>query len=230
MRKRTRIAETDSDQVLFMDLSFEDEENENNIEVEIAVQRDNLDSSTGDDFVTVTTTDSPDDIENTTKKRNKFTWKIHSEWDDLDEALEFLEEQGFVCHDFKDLKCGLKFYHRCKLVPKLRKRWCIKKYILYLPSNSLKIQILCIQCDHDHDEILKDEIRPPSEEMEELMFDLFKCGTTKTDDVIRHIELARDKHGLFKKEENPRNRQITYLLKKIYKAAGSTNGEIRRHD
>lgn len=149
MRKRTRIAETDSDQVLFMDLSFEDEENEKNIEVEIAVQRDNLDSSTGDDFVTVTTTDSPDDIENTTKKRNKFTWKIHSEWDDLDEALEFLEEQGFVCHDFKDLKCGLKFYHRCKLVPKLRKRWCIKKYILYLPSNSLKIQILCNQCDHD---------------------------------------------------------------------------------
>lgn len=39
------------------------------------------------------------DIVTTVKKRNKFKWAIDSEWNNLDEALDFLEENGFKCFD-----------------------------------------------------------------------------------------------------------------------------------
>lgn len=151
------------------------------------------------------------------KKRNKFQWTIDSEWDDLDKALDFLENEGFVNYDFSDLKCGLKFYFRCKLVPKQRKEWCGKRYTLYLPSNNKQILILRNENDHDHDKVLEGTVRPPSDEIEEFIIDLFKCGTTKVGDVIGHLDYAREKKGIFKSEKNPGKRQIEYLLKKFRK-------------
>lgn len=55
------------------------------------------------------------------KERNKFRWSIESSWTSLEEALVFLEEEGFVNYDDSDLKCGQKFYFRCKRIPKSRK-------------------------------------------------------------------------------------------------------------
>lgn len=199
-------SEEDTDQAMFMDLSFENPEEQNdqetNIEIEIAMVCENIEAV------------STDDVPEPAKKRNRFVWKIDSEWDDLDSALEFLESEGYVCYDYSDLKMGIKFYFRCKIVPRRRKQWCAKRYTLFLPSNSTKILILCNQHEHDHDVILKDETRPPSDEMEEFMADLFKCGTTKITEVICHIDLAREKRGIFKNEKNPEPGQIRYSLSK----------------
>lgn len=148
------------------------------------------------------------------KKRNKFKWSIESTWDHLEDALLFLEEAGFVNYDYSDLKCGQKFYFRCKRVPKKRKVWCSKRYTIFLPSENLNVLILSNGCDHDHDELLKGTKCQPSDEMDEFMIDLFKCGTTRVPEVISHIELARTKHGLFAKEDTPDKRQIEYALRK----------------
>lgn len=51
-------------------------------------------------------------IDNVSKKRNRFVWEIERKYDDLDKALDFLEEEGFTCYDFSDLKMGQKFYFR----------------------------------------------------------------------------------------------------------------------
>lgn len=172
-----------------LDLSFESDENndDDNIQIEIAAACERKD----DEVLTTLTTDIP----NQQRKRNKFKWTIHSEWDDLDKALEFLEDEGFINYDYSDLKCGLKFYFRCKLVPSRRKIWCSKRYTLYLPSKSKKIQILRSEFDHDHEKILEGTDRPPSGEIREFILDLFKCGTTKISDVIRCLDYAREKKG-----------------------------------
>lgn len=54
--------------------------------------------------------------------------------------------------------------------------------------------------------------------MIEFITDLFKCGTTKVADVIRHIEYARTENGLFACEVTPKKRQIEYLLRKFRNA------------
>lgn len=148
------------------------------------------------------------------KKRNKYEWRIEQKFDDLDKALDFLEEQGYTCYDHSDLKMGQKFYFRCKKIPKDRKTWCIKRYTLFLPADKLEIQLLTSALEHDHEKLLEGTVPPPSDEMKEFITDLFKCGTVKTADVIRHINYARDKKQLFKTEENPGKRQIEYMLRK----------------
>lgn len=212
-RKRTRMNEVD-DHIL-MELSFETDEvaeiDKDNELIEIAPSQENADDELSNDEVLITTE------KNAAPKRNKFHWTVHSEWDDLDNALDFIDDEGFVNYDYSDLKCGLKFYFRCKLVPKKRKQWCNKRYTLYIPSNNTKILILRNECDHNHDKILKSEDRPPSDEIEEYIMDLFKCGTKKIADVIRNLDYARDKKGLFKSEANPGKRQIEYMLKKFRK-------------
>lgn len=190
-----------------MDLSFESESenthtNDNDdIDIEIASLFENESENI--------TTDK------TAKKRNKFVWRIEQKFDDLDKALDYLEEEGFVCYDFSDLKMGLKFYFRCKKIPKERKTWCAKRYTLFLPADKMEIQILCTEHEHDHEKLLEGTDPPPSDEMKEFVTGLFKCGTTRVADVMRHINYARDSNGLFKSEKNPTNRQIEYMLRKF---------------
>lgn len=209
MRKRGRI-DGEQAQLILLDLSFEsDADKDNDIQVELAAALEDQDGTN-----TEVVTDAANNVE---KKRNKFQWTIESEWDDLDKALDFLEDQGFINYDCSDLKCGLKFYYRCKLVPKQRNQWCGKRYTLYLPSNNKKMLLLRNQFEHDHDKVLDGTTRPPSDEIEEFILDLFKCGTTKISDVIRNLDYARDKKGLFQSENNPGTRQIEYMLKKFRK-------------
>lgn len=193
-----------------MDFSFEkdailENDKDDDTRTEIASTQENVTH----DEVEISTVGS------TQKKRNKFHWTIDSEWDDLDAALEFLEDAGFVNYDFSELKCGLKFYFRCKRIPKQRKEWCSKRYTLYLPSNNSKIQVLVNEYDHNHINLLKNTIQPPSDEIEQFILDCFKCGTTNSGDVIRNLNYAREKRGLFTSENNPGKRQIEYMLKRF---------------
>lgn len=183
---------------IFMDLSFEIESNDD----ENAVESEKDESESALQIV-------PE-----VKKRNKFKWSIESTWDSLEDALMYLEEAGFVSYDYSDLKCGQKFYFRCKRIPKKRKTWCSKRYSIYLPSDNLNVLIMSNECEHNHDDLLKGVKCPPSDEMNEFLTDLFKCGTTKVPDVVRHIDFARTKHGLFATEETPDKRQIEYALRK----------------
>lgn len=212
IRKRGRF-DSVNDQPILLDLSFETDkdpanDNDNDAQIELTST---LQSKDNDDEIVINTD------KNVEKPRNKFIWTIDSEWDDLDKALEFLAEKGFVNYDYSALKCGLKFYYRCKLVPRQRKQWCAQRYTLYLPANNNKIINLRNQFAHDHDKILEGTVRPPSDEIEQFILDLFKCGTTKISDVVRNLDYARDKKGLFKTEQNPGTRQIEYMLKKFRK-------------
>lgn len=172
----------------------------------------------------VTISNPNEDVESVTeapipkKPRNRFKWQIHSEWDDLDAALDFLESEGFVIYDHSDLKCGFKFYFRCKLIPKERKVWCALRYTLFLPSNNMKIIILRNQHEHDHDKLLEGCVRPLSDELIGFIEELFECGTEGSADVLRHIDFKRTKYGLFDSEPNPKTYQIEYLLKKFRKS------------
>lgn len=148
------------------------------------------------------------------KRRNNFNWTIDSTWDSLEDALMFLDDAGFVNYDCSDLKCGQKFYFRCKRVPKKRKEWCSKRYTIFLPSDNLNILILSNGCDHDHDKVLDGTKCQPSDEMNDFMIDLFKCGTTRIPEVTRHIDFARTKQGIFATEKTPDKRQIEYALRK----------------
>lgn len=192
-----------------IDLSFEtDGENDDNGETDNVA----IDLATGNE-------NSENDLNVSTDKppkiRNKFKYQIELETDDLDYALDYLEERNFVCFDYSELKCGQKFYFRCKSIPKERKPWCAKRYTLYLPSNSLKVQILRNQFDHDHDALLEGKPRPISHEMLDYITGLFECGTTKINEIIALIDFARSKNGLFKEEATPKKRQIEYLLRKF---------------
>lgn len=192
-----------------MNLSFESDNDgdgaktKDDVEIEIASQQENVESIHSD---------KPQ------KERNKHIWHIERETDDVDGAIDFLDESGFVCYDYKDLKIGQKFYFRCRSIPKEREQWCAIRYTLFFPSNSLKVQILKNQHDHDHDALLEGTTRPISEEMALYVKGLFECGTTKTKEIIAHIDYARNKNGLFQKEPTPGKRQIEYLIRKFRSA------------
>lgn len=213
MRKRLRKNNTsETSEPILLDLSFEDDseaiqmntgsDEDKNIDIEIA-------SLFEPNEAEIVNTD------NVPKKRNKFVWRIEEKYEDLDKALDFLEEQGYVCYDYSDLKMGQKFYFRCKKIPKERKTWCCKRYTLFLPANKVEIQLLTNESEHDHDKLLEGTIPPPSDEMKVFITGLFKCGTTKIADVLRHIEYARDTNKLFENEPNPKNKQIEYMLRKF---------------
>lgn len=207
--RTTNEDEVQSEPIL-LDLSFESnhdgKDNDNGIEVEIAPST----SKATDESDTVNV------VVDTVKTRNKFVWRIHSDhWENLDDVLDYLEKLGFVCYDFSDLKKGLKFYFRCKLIPRSRKIWCSLRYTVYLPSNNTKIKLLVNQYEHNHDKLLAGCRRPPSDEMKAFIYDLFKCGTTGISEVQRHINHARTERNIFQSEQNPKDRQIQYLLNKF---------------
>lgn len=79
----------------------------------------------------------------------------------------------------------------------------------------MEILLLCNQYEHDHDKLLEGTIRPPLDEMVLFIENLFVCNTFKYDDVILHIDSAREKHGLFSSEQNPQVKHVKTLLKKF---------------
>lgn len=189
------------------DLSFE-----NGIETESETAPENLIAPIfkipdGNDSISIELQQKP--------KRNKFEWNLHSEYTDINEALDFLTAEGFVRNDEKDLEMGTKYYFRCKHVPKKHKPWCDKRFVLYLPSNSLNFEILHNSLEHNHHEIMKNVRRPPSDEMSEYINELFAMETFKTSTVLKHIEKARVKYLLFANEPNPLPKQIEYCLRKF---------------
>lgn len=155
-------------------------------------------------------------VEENKTKRNKFNWGTHSHWQSLDEVEEFLNSEGFVIHDDKDLKCGQKFYFRCMRIPKDRKReeWCSKRFIVFLPSHSNEIILQTNFEEHNHNELLKGKKRSISIEMLEFIHDLYKRETKKASSILLHIDGARKNQGLFVDEPNPSNRQLEYCLRK----------------
>lgn len=175
-----------------MDLSFESDDDDNgneatkkdDVEIKIASQQENVESIHSD---------------KPPKKRNKHIWHIERETDDADGAIDFLDESGFVCYDYKNLKIGQKFYFRCRSIPKERDQWCAIRYTLFFPSTNLKVQILKNHHDHDHDALLEGTTRPISDEMTQYVKGLFECGTTKISEITAHIDYARIKNGLFQK-------------------------------
>lgn len=158
------------------------------------------------------------DTAKTLPKRNKFVWETYAEYDDVKKAMDFLNSEGFVSYDTKELISGQKIYFRCKHVPKSRKIWCEKRYIIHLPNDSLKTIILHNSNEHNHNLLLSGVKRPPSKEMLEFLYSLFSKGTIKTANVLKHIDGARRENNKFEFEMNPDRRQIEYCLRK-YRSA-----------
>lgn len=180
------------------DLSFES--NEENMDVVLA-------PSTSGDNVKIKVT-------NEKKARNKFSWLQVKCGEDLDEAIDAIIDEGFKLYDDSDLKCGQKFYFRCGKVPKNRKFWCNKRYIIFLPSNNNDIITLSNGFEHNHNELLESQKRAVSDEMTSFIFDFYKCGTTIPSAVLAHIRMARQKFNLFKDDPDPHPRQLEYIQKK----------------
>lgn len=150
------------------------------------------------------------------ESRKKHNW-IDSEWKSLEDVEEFLDSDGFVLFDDKDLKIGQKFYFRCSEIPKDRKRdqWCAAQYIIFLPADSNRIILQFNGCDHTHNALLATyKLRPISKDMKVFITDLFDADTTRTCAVLKSIANARVKQQLFTAKPDPTKRQITYLLAK----------------
>lgn len=151
---------------------------------------------------------------NEIKKRNKFSWVKQKVTKDLDEAVDSIVAEGFKLYDDHDLKCGQKFYFRCGKIPKSRKTWCNKRYVVFLPSHNDDVEILWNGHECNHNELLKGQKRPVSEEMTTFIHDFYKEGNTMPSAVLAHIRIAREKFNLFKDEPDPDRRQLEYIHKK----------------
>lgn len=206
----SRFQSDDQSVELLPELSFET--NDDNVDVIIkpsAVQ--NLAKLPNDQ-----NTDGQNTNDNNKKKRNKFAWVKEKVVKDLDEAVDYVTDQGFKLYDDSDLKCGQKFYFRCGKIPKCRKVWCNKRYILFLPAHTDDIEILCSGLEHNHNDLLKGKKRPVSSEMTEFIYEFYKegGGSTSPASVLAHIRLTRQKFQLFVDEPDPGRRQLEYIYKK----------------
>lgn len=145
--------------------------------------------------------------------RNKFKWSLHSEWNDLEDAINFLENEGYVHYDDSNLKIGQKFYFRCKKTPKTIKPYCASRYTLFLPSHKNVVLLLHNANDHNHNEIMKDRKRMMSDEMITYVNQLFEKNVIRYNQIIEFIEEERTNHKIFLDDPNPDVRQIEYRLK-----------------
>lgn len=163
-------------------------------------------------------------------KRQNFKWEVHSKYNSLEEVEQFLEAEGFVLYDNKDLVCGQKFYYRCGCIPRDRKReqWCARRFIIYLPSDCNDIFLQWNALDHNHEELLIGQKKPISKEMLTFINDLYDKQTFKHSSIILHIESARNEQNIFRNEPNPSVRQLEYCLKKY--RAGDTRKMINLGD
>lgn len=146
-------------------------------------------------------------------KRNKFMWTPFREWDDLDTVLDFLEEEGFVDYDEKNLVKGQKIYFRCKRVPKAVKPGCAIQYVLFLPADTNQIILLHNGKNHNHAEVMAGKRQVMTDEMVDFVRRLIEKNVFSYDSIIEFIEEARRKDSLFLDEPNPNRRQIEYRLK-----------------
>lgn len=185
---------------IFEDLSFTDAESSNNTSKEALISEPTVANV----------------IENVPKrKRNQFEWTTHSTYENLEDALEYLENEGFVHYDDSDLNIGQKFYFRCKRTPKTLKPYCASRYTLFLPSDRNEIILLHNGHDHDHNELMKGKKRLMSDEMIDYVNQLFEKDVTKYSQIVRFIDQERAKNNIFVDEPNPDKRQIEYRLKKF---------------
>lgn len=153
------------------------------------------------------------------KRKKKHIW-TETEYDSLDQVEEFLDSEGFVLFDDKELKMGQKFYFRCSRIPKDRKRdeWCAPQYIIFLPSDSNKIILQFNGMEHNHNALLSTyKLRPISNEMKDFLVDLFDSGVTKSCAIKKILQKARNNEKIFVDEPDPTPRQINYLLAKFRK-------------
>lgn len=151
-------------------------------------------------------------IENPKKERNKFKWVEHSKFASLEEALEFLEGEGFVCYDDKELKIGQKFYFRCKKAPMSLKTMCALRYTLFLPSDTNDIILYHTGNEHNHVQLMQGKNQLMSGEMISFVESLFAKDVIKYERIIEFIDEERAKQNVFEDEPNPRKRQIEYRL------------------
>lgn len=154
----------------------------------------------------------PENNANAKKSRNKYKWITHSKWNDLDDALDFLESEGFVCYDDSDLIIGQKFYFRCKRTPKSLKPYCASRYTLFLPAMNNEIILLHTDNEHNH-HLIAGEKRMMSDEMIDFTNQLFEKQVTRYDQIIQFLDEERTKSNIFENEPNPQPRQIEYRLK-----------------
>lgn len=130
-------------------------------------------------------------------QKKKHEWITEAIYNDLEEAIEHLEEKGFILHVEHDLKCGQKFHFRCKCVPKLQKPWCNRQHILFCPSNKLDTYIIQHNnLDHNCHELMADKKKKLSDEMKEYTFELFNSGVEKYNTLLALLEKEKE-NGTF---------------------------------
>lgn len=191
-----------SNENVFIDLSFE------------ATNDNEVDNNDADELNTEAEIDlNNDNIENSLKIRNKFKWSTFKKFDELDDAFDFLEEEGFVCYDDSDLKMGQKFYFRCKKTPKAVKPYCACRYVLFLPAGDNDIILQHNGLEHDHKQLMADKKKLLSDEMINYIDELFEKGVTQFKQITKFIDDQRIKHCEFIDEPNPTARQVEYRLK-----------------
>lgn len=188
----------------------------NNILIDLSFEtpNDNPERTESSETVTEQVIDTVTENITAQKTRNKFKWVTHSEYDSLDDALDFLDDEGFIHYDDSHLKIGQKFYFRCKKTPKTLKPYCVSRFVLFLPSNSNKIILLFNGNEHDHIALMAGKKRVMSDEMVDYLNELFDKGVTQYSAIIKFIDEERSKHGIFSNEPNPDARQIEYRLRK----------------
>lgn len=149
------------------------------------------------------------------KERKKHTWITEETYEDLQEAIDHINGEGFVLHNSHDLKCGQKFHFRCKKVPSDKKPWCNRQYLLYLPSDRAECIVQHNNMEHNCTELMKNAKKRISPEMQDFIFGLFEKGTVKVDSVMNHVKEEISKNEDFSAECLPKQRQIEYLLTKF---------------
>lgn len=193
---------------IFLNLSFlsnESDDNNNN-------ERDNDEINEMD--VELRLNQSEDNIElDTVKTRNKYKWTTYKEYDQFDEATEFLESEGFVVYDDSDLKIGQKFYYRCKRKPKAVKPYCACRFVLFLPSDRNIYILQHNGLEHNHNELMAGKKKLISDEMVSFVNALFEKNVVQYTQIIKFIDEKRSKDCEFIDEPNPNARQIEYRLK-----------------
>lgn len=198
--KRSKAKNIAASKDIFMHLSFE-EETPNDVENVTKISAPVVDKAIG--------TDKPQ------KMRNKFKWVTHSKWKSLDEAFDFLDNEGFVHYDDSNLKMGQKFYFRCKRTPKTVKPFCALRFTVFLPSHNNEIILLHNGHEHNHNKIMEGKKQMMSDEMIIFVDQLFEKEVFRYSQIIEFIEEQRTKCNIFLDEPNPDVRQIEYRLRKF---------------
>lgn len=151
------------------------------------------------------------------KPKNKYTWVNEAVYDNLELALEHIEDQGFILHNDFLLKCGQKFHFRCQCVPASRRPRCDRKYILYLPSDRVEYMVQHNNMPHNCHEIMKGVKKRLSEAMKEYMFEEYmEKETLKWQTILAHVTAEKNK-GNFPNDDLPKKRQIEHLLNQFAK-------------